>query len=54
MSLVAYGNGTATAADPIENNGFWPAIDPAAFRDQHRIDTTITPVSYTHLRAHET
>lgn len=42
MSLVAYGNNATTAADPIDNNGFWPSVDPAKFRDEHRIDTTIT------------
>ena len=36
------GKPTTVVDQSIENNGFWPAIDPAAFRDQHRIDTTIT------------
>lgn len=42
MSLVAYGTTSTADAAPIENNGFWPAIDPDDFRLQHRIDTTIT------------
>ncbi len=33
MSLTAYGTGSEeTAPDPIDNNDFWPTIDPADFR----------------------
>lgn len=31
-----------TAEQLIENNGFWPAIQPSNFRETHRLDTTIT------------
>ncbi|OHV11209.1 head completion/stabilization protein [Kushneria phosphatilytica] len=43
-SFIATGNTSARAAEPIENNGFWPEIDPADFRATHRIDGTVTPV----------
>ncbi|MCM2973508.1 head completion/stabilization protein [Larsenimonas suaedae] len=42
-SFVATGNTRATPLEPIANNGFWPAIDPADFRDRHRVDGTVTP-----------
>lgn len=44
MSLVAHGGSNTQPAEsqPITNNGFWPDIDPALFRDRHRIDSTIT------------
>jgi len=44
MSLVAHGgsNTQPAEAQPITNNGFWPDIEPDAFRDRHRIDSTIT------------
>lgn len=42
-SFVAAGNANATPADPIANAPFYPEIDPAEFRDSHRIDGTITP-----------
>ncbi|SFU01412.1 head completion/stabilization protein [Halomonas saccharevitans] len=43
MSLIAAGTGTALA-DPetLENNGFWPAITPADFREATRLDGTVT------------
>ncbi|MFI2817643.1 head completion/stabilization protein [Vreelandella piezotolerans] len=28
---------------PLENNGFWPDIQPSDFRATHRLDSTITP-----------
>lgn len=31
-----------TAEQLIENNGFWPAIQPRDFRETHRLDSTIT------------
>lgn len=31
-----------TEATTIENNGFWPAIQPSDFRETHRLDSTIT------------
>ncbi|MGO2147488.1 head completion/stabilization protein [Halomonas sp.] len=31
-----------TAEQAIENNGFWPDIQPSAFRERHRLDSTIT------------
>lgn len=31
-----------TQEDAIENNGFWPAIQPSDFRERHRLDSTIT------------
>ncbi|OLO03347.1 head completion/stabilization protein [Salinicola socius] len=42
-SFVATGNASAIQADPIPNNPFWPNIDPAEFRNAHRIDGTVTP-----------
>ncbi|WP_227369829.1 head completion/stabilization protein [Halomonas sp. M20] len=42
MSLVAYGTATATDAPELANNGFWPPLDPDDFREQHRLDTTVT------------
>lgn len=42
MTFIATGNTTAAAGDPIENNGFWPIIDPADFRAAQRIDSTVT------------
>lgn len=42
-SFIATGNAGNRAAEPIENNGFWPAIDPAEFRETNRIDSTVTP-----------
>lgn len=42
MSFIATGTSTTSAAEPIENNGFWPDIDPADFRDTQRIDGTVT------------
>ncbi|SPJ33416.1 head completion/stabilization protein [Kushneria phyllosphaerae] len=43
MSFVATGNANATPAGPITNNGFWPAIEPAEFREARRLDGTVTP-----------
>ncbi|WP_110709187.1 head completion/stabilization protein [Salinicola sp. CR57] len=42
-SFVAAGNASAAPAAPIANAVFYPDIDPAEFRDSHRIDGTITP-----------
>jgi hypothetical protein len=42
MSLIATGSTAAAAAEPIENNGFWPDIDPAHFREAQRVDSTVT------------
>ncbi|SPJ35260.1 head completion/stabilization protein [Kushneria phyllosphaerae] len=42
-SFAPTGNASARAADPIINNGFWPTIDPAEFRDARRLDGTVTP-----------
>lgn len=43
MSLIAAGTGAAPA-DPetLENNGFWPDLDPGDFRDATRLDGTVT------------
>lgn len=41
-SFISTGT-TSTTAEPIQNNGFWPDIDPATFREAHRLDGTITP-----------
>lgn len=41
-SFVSAGSATDTAAEPIQNNGFWPNLDPSDFRDQHRLDSTVT------------
>ena len=49
MSLIAYGTSEAsTPAAAITNNGFWPAIEPEAFRDAERADTTITAARVEH------
>ncbi|SHF00611.1 Phage head completion protein (GPL) [Modicisalibacter ilicicola DSM 19980] len=42
MSLVAYGTAASTDAPELANNGFWPDLDPDDFREQHRLDTTVT------------
>jgi len=42
MSLVAYGNGSEATIESIENNGFWPDIDPNDFRDRHHLGGTVT------------
>ncbi|MDL4863895.1 head completion/stabilization protein [Halomonas elongata] len=43
MSLIAAGTGTAPD-DPetLKNNGFWPDIEPADFREATRLDGTVT------------
>lgn len=52
MSLIAAGNGTQQQNDSqIGNNGFWPAIDPADFRDTQRLDDTVTPARLAHALA---
>lgn len=49
MSLIAYGNGEQdTPATAITNNGFWPDIDPVAFRAVERADGSITNARVTH------
>lgn len=48
MSLIAAGYGTPeTPADAIQNNGFWPDIDPTVVRDAERIDSNITAARLT-------
>lgn len=43
MSLISYGIGkTEEPESAISNNGFWPPLDPANFRDAERVDSTIT------------
>lgn len=43
MSLIAAGyNPEPEAPEPLPNNGFWPEIDPADFRDAERILADIT------------
>lgn len=42
-SFVSAGTTTAATAEPVTNNGFWPDIDPGEFRENHRLDGTITP-----------
>ncbi|NNC24269.1 head completion/stabilization protein [Salinisphaera sp. USBA-960] len=41
MSLVAADN-TAGTASPIDNNGFWPSIDPADVRATERLSEAVT------------
>ncbi|MCT8469463.1 head completion/stabilization protein [Chromohalobacter canadensis] len=43
-SFVSTGTTSTTTAEPVTNNGFWPDIKPAEFRDTHRLDGTITAV----------
>lgn len=43
MSFVVTVPEPATEETPISAGAFWPAVDPAKVRDEHRIDTTITP-----------
>lgn len=43
-SFVSTGTTSTPAAEPVTNNGFWPDIEPAEFRDTHRLDGTITAV----------
>lgn len=33
----------SSSEEPVANNGFWPDLDPADFRAQHRLDGTVTP-----------
>ncbi|SFU80272.1 head completion/stabilization protein [Halomonas korlensis] len=48
-SLISYGTGeTATPPALLTNNGFWPEIDPADFRDAERVDGTVTAPRLTH------
>ncbi|SFT96232.1 head completion/stabilization protein [Halomonas saccharevitans] len=48
-SLISYDTGeTTTPPDALVNNGFWPDIDPAAFRDAERVDGTVTEPRLTH------
>ncbi|WP_416139083.1 head completion/stabilization protein [Halomonas sp. HK25] len=48
-SLIAYGTGETTEAPAaITNNGFWPEISPAAFRDAERIDGSVTDARVIH------
>ncbi|MAY71439.1 MAG: head completion/stabilization protein, partial [Halomonas sp.] len=43
MSLIAYNVPTSeTPAESIENNGFWPSIDPQDYRAAERVDGSIT------------
>ncbi|MBY5940380.1 head completion/stabilization protein [Halomonas sp. DP5N14-9] len=43
MSLIAYNVPTSEApATPIENNGFWPALDAQDYRAAERVDGSIT------------
>ncbi|PSJ22123.1 glucose-6-phosphate isomerase [Halomonas sp. ND22Bw] len=43
MSLIAAGTGTAPADPPsLDNNGFWPDIEPGDFREATRLDGTVT------------
>ncbi|GEN25387.1 phage head completion/stabilization protein [Halomonas cupida] len=43
MSLIAAGyNSEPTPATPLDNNGFWPQIEPADFRKAERIIDAIT------------
>ncbi|SDK68285.1 head completion/stabilization protein [Billgrantia gudaonensis] len=48
MSLIAAGTGTAPE-DPesLTNNGFWPAIEPADFREASRLDGNVTAARLT-------
>lgn len=41
-SFISAGTTQDTAESTIENNGFWPAIQPSDFRETHRLDSTIT------------
>ena len=48
-SLIAYGPGeTTTPPDAITNNGFWPDVEPADFRDAERVDQSITDTRVEH------
>lgn len=40
--MVAAGDRNAAADQVIKNNGFWPDIEPARFRDSQRVDSTVT------------
>lgn len=41
-SFVSTGITSTAVAEPVVNNGFWPDIEPADFRERHRLDGTIT------------
>jgi len=45
MSLIATGAIVDPPADAIsiQNNGFWPDLVPASFREARRLDGTVTP-----------
>lgn len=52
MSLLSYGNNPgATPQSPLRNNGFWPDIEPAAFRSVERIDSGMTAERVAHALA---
>lgn len=40
--MLATGNNEAPAAAKIQNNGFWPNVEPSDFRAAERVDSTIT------------
>ena len=41
--MIAHGtNPQSPALEPIENNGFWPEIDPSEFREEERVHN-VTP-----------
>lgn len=42
-SFISAGTPAKETVEPcIENNGFWPDIQPSDFRERHRLDGTIT------------
>lgn len=43
MSFVVNSPATPPRETPISNGDFWPEIDPAQIRADHRIDQSITP-----------
>ncbi|NQY77899.1 MAG: head completion/stabilization protein [Halomonas sp.] len=50
--MIAHGtNPPSPSLEPITNNGFWPDIDPAEFREEERVHNVTPPRIRQSLRA---
>jgi hypothetical protein len=50
--MIAHGtNPPSPSLEPITNNGFWPDIDPAGFREEERVHNVTPPRIRQSLRA---
>jgi hypothetical protein len=48
MSFIVAAPTPETEEEPITNGEFWPEVDPAIVRAEHRIDNTVTTVRLRH------